>query len=244
MMNSPDRPHLFGVLAGLFLAAGLVCAAFVFTSAWLKISESHVISVTGSARQNVKSDLVVWRGSFSVEAEALVPAQRKLNEDLQKVEAFLRSQSVTNFDFSPISISEIYARAKDDLPARTVGFRLSQSVQISSSDVEKLSGLGRETIRLVEQGVLFTPSAPEFIYTKAGEAKIAMLAEATKDARARAEQIAAQGRRQIGELREARMGVFQITPPYSRESTWDGVNDTSTLDKTITSVVSATFTMK
>ncbi len=62
--HSVSRPHLFGVLAGLALAAGLVFAALVFANAWTRIAESQVINVTGSARKNVRSDLVVWRASF------------------------------------------------------------------------------------------------------------------------------------------------------------------------------------
>ena len=81
--------------------------------------------------------------------------------------------------------------------------------------------------------------------TKAGEAKIEMLAEATKDARARAEQIASQGGRTVKELRAAKMGVFQITPLYSgrASSNWEGENDMSSLEKNISAVVNATFSM-
>jgi hypothetical protein len=244
-MNTPDRPHLFGVLAGLFLAGGLICSATVLTGAWLKISESQAIAVTGSARQNVRSDLIIWRGSFAVEDDELIPAQQKLNDDQQKVEAFFRAHNITNYEFTPIAIGEIQSRrTEDNQLTRTVGYRLTQTALITSPDVDRISLLGRETIKLVEQGVLFTPAPPEYIYTKAAEAKIAMLAEATRDARQRAEQIAAQGGRRLGDLRSAKMGVFQITPPFSRESSWDGVNDTSTADKTITSVVTASFTMK
>ena len=66
IMNTPlpSRPHLFGLLAGLALAAGLVFTAMVFANAWTRIAESQIISVTGSARKNIRSDLVVWRSSF------------------------------------------------------------------------------------------------------------------------------------------------------------------------------------
>jgi hypothetical protein len=84
----------------------------------------------------------------------------------------------------------------------------------------------------------------EYIYTKAAEAKVSLLAEATGDARARATQIASQGGRTIGGLRSARMGVFQITARNSVETSSEGVNDISSLDKTITAVVSATFSLK
>lgn len=51
------KPHLLGVLAGLFLAAGLVLAAMLVTRAWLRISESQTVSVTGSARKTVRSEI-------------------------------------------------------------------------------------------------------------------------------------------------------------------------------------------
>jgi len=71
-----------------------------------------------------------------------------------------------------------------------------------------------------------------------------MLSEATKDARSRAEQIASQGGRKVDQLRSARMGVFQITPVHSSQTSWEGMNDTSSFEKTITSVVNVTFSVR
>src|ERR1041385_42719 len=61
-VNSMTKPHLLGVLAGLFLAAALLLSAMLVTRAWLKIAESQTISVTGSARKAVRSDRVIWLG--------------------------------------------------------------------------------------------------------------------------------------------------------------------------------------
>ena len=245
-MNSP-RPHLLGVLAGLFLAGGLVCSAMLFTRAWLKISESQTVSVTGSARKAVRADLAVWNGQFSTEGRTLLEAQNALKVDSAKVETFLRANGITNFTFASISIQELRARQKgefDTTEQKTVGYRLSQSVQVTSPEVDRITQLDRESTALVEQSVLFTTAPLLYIYTKAGEAKIEMLAEATKDARARAEQIVAHGGRAIDQLRSAKMGVFQITPVHSLQTHWEGINDTSSLEKTITAVISASFSMK
>jgi hypothetical protein len=92
--------------------------------------------------------------------------------------------------------------------------------------------------------VAFVSEGFAFIYTRAGDAKVEMMAEATKDARARAEQIAQQGGRKIKELRSARMGVVQINPLYSSATSWEGNNDTTSLEKTITTTVSATFSLE
>jgi hypothetical protein len=97
---------------------------------------------------------------------------------------------------------------------------------------------------LLEQGVAFVSADFQFIYTKAGEAKVEMMAEATKDARARAEQIAAQGGRALDGLRTAKVGVVQINPVHSTATSWEGNNDTTSLEKTITATVSATFALR
>ena len=247
------KPHLLGMLAGLFLAAGLVLSTMLVTGAWMKIAESQTVSVTGSARKAVRSDLVIWRGSFSAEGDTLLSAQRRLKDDLARVEAFLRAAGMTNYVIGPISIKELQATAElrasqkgesDITRQKTVGFQLTRSVEVRSPDVDRVANLDQDSTTLVEQGVLFTASAPEFIYTKAGEAKVEMLAEATKDAQLRAEQIASQGRRVITQLRSARMGVFQITPVYSSQTSAEGINDTTSLEKTVTAVVTASFSLK
>ena len=240
-----SRPQLFGMLAGLFLAVGLVLSSMLATTTWLKVKNSQFITAKGSTRKNVKSDLVVWKGSFTTEAPTLLEAQQKLKANAVKVGQFLTGNSVTNYVFKPIGIDELKASIKDAdgwRQERATGYRLAQSVRVESSDVDRLAQL--DTTPLVEQGVLFTTEPPQFLYTKVAGEKIEMLADATRDARARAEQIAAQGSRSIANLHDAEMGVFQITPLHESDTSSGGENDTSSLDKTITAVVSPTFLLK
>ena len=243
-MNS-SRPQLFGMLAGLFLAVGLVLSAMLATSAWVKIKNSQFVSVKGSVQKNIESDLAVWTGGFQAEAETLLDAQHKIQANHALVEKFLRDAGVTNLAFTPINIEELKASKKTTdgfVSQRTTGYRLSQVVSVESAEVNRLDKL--DTTSLVEQGVIFTVAPLQFIYTKAGETKIEMLAEATKDARARAEQIATQGGRSIARLQSADQGIFQITPHHSVATSWQGENDTTSRQKTITAVVTATFLLK
>jgi hypothetical protein len=245
-MNNLSRPHLLGMLAGLFLAVGLVLSAMLGATTWLKVRNSQFITVKGSARKNIKADLVIWGGTFRVEAATLLDAQRALKADLAKVNQFVRDRGFTNIVFAPIGIEEVMATLKDAeglTRQRNVGYRLSQAVRVESGDVERISQLDNDSTALVEQGVVFTAQPPAFIYTKAGEAKVEMLAEATRDARNRADQIASQGGRAIARLHHADMGVIQITPLYSGQFSWEGANDTSSPDKTITAVITATFAL-
>ena len=240
-----SRPQLFGMLAGLFLAAGLICSSMLATTTWLKVKNSQFVTVKGSTHKNIESDLVIWQGNFSGEATGLLEAQHALQANRVKVEQFLAGSGITNFVFTPINIEEIKASLKDAsgwVQQRTTGFRLSQSVRVESGEIDRIDRL--DTAPLVEQGMIFTTDMPQFIYTKAGEAKVEMLADATKDARARAEQIAVQGGRMIASLHDADMGVFQITPRHATRTSWEGESDTGSRQKTITAVVTATFLLK
>jgi hypothetical protein len=240
-----SRPQLFGMLAGLFLAAGLVLSSMLGTSAWLKIRNSQFVTVKGSVQKNVEADLAIWSGGFQVEADTLLEAQHRIQANRALVEKFLAAAGVTNFTFAPIAIEELKAAKKSTdgyIQQRTAGYRLSQSVSVESADVDRLDKL--DSTPLVEQGVLFTVAAPQFIYSKSPETKVEMLADATKDALARAGQIASQGGRSIARLQSADQGIFQITPLHSVATSWQGESDTASRRKTITAVVTATFLLK
>jgi hypothetical protein len=243
-MNTP-RPQFFGMLAGLFLAAGLVFSSMLATTTWLKVRNSQFVAVKGMAQRDVKSDLMIWQGDFSGEDDTLLDAQRHLQADSMKVRHFLEASGVTNFTFAPIGIEEIESSLKDStgwVQRRTTGYRLSQSVRVETTNLDQMANLN--TTMLVEQGVLFTIEPPQFIYTRLSTEKVEMLAEATKDARARADQIASQGGRSISDLHDAEMNVFQITPQHVTQTSWDGNNDTTSLHKTVTAVVTATFVLR
>lgn len=245
---NPTRPHLFGLVAGLSLAAGLCFASLVLSHTWTRIAESQVINVTGSARKNVRSDLVVWRANYSVDAPTLLDAHLKLQADFAKITAFLKVRGLAEFSAHPVQIRELTTQRRnaDDatITVERVGYRLTQVLVVRSANVEQVPKLASDTGELLRQDVSFVSEGFDFIYTKAGDAKVEMMAEATKDARARADQIAGQGSREIKELRNARMGVVQINPLYSSATSWEGNSDTSSPEKTITATISATFGLR
>jgi len=250
-MNPLPKPHLLGVLAGLFLASGLIVSTTLLTRTWLKVADAESITVTGSARRNVSSDLVIWQGSITVENPTLLGAQGLLGQQEATTRDFLVSQGVTNTQFHPIAIQRIQVRgskqsneADSDSESPNTRFRLSRTIEVRSGDIDRVLAMDAAASKLVNQGIEFTAAAPQFIWTKAGEAKIEMLADAARDARARAEQIVSQGGRSIARMRSAKMGVFQITPLYSTQNAWDGMNDTTSREKTVTAVVNASYALQ
>jgi hypothetical protein len=237
-----------GILLGLTLAAGLIISAAQVTRAWLHIADSQTISVTGASREDVTSDLAVWSATFSAESEKLSEAQQQLRDDFLKVQAFFKQHGITNAEISAISIKHLKTPSNsaygDEESKKTVGYRLAQGIRLELMEVQRVLDIQQQSGSLVQEGVELDDRGVEFIYTKTAEAKINMLASAAKDARQRAEQIASQGGRKIKGMRSAKMGVFQITPRNSNETSALGVNDVTSRDKTIRAVVSATFSME
>jgi len=159
------------------------------------------------------------------------------------VTEFFQQRGITNAEISAINIQRLRPSGNDD-STKTVGYRLHQTLRLESDEVPRVLELQQESSSLVAAGVELDDLGIEFIYTHAAEAKIDMLAAATKDARERAEQIASQGGRKIRALRAAKMGVFQITPRNSSDTSAEGINDTTSREKTIRAFVSASFTME
>ena len=248
MNQISSRPHLFGLLAGLFLASGIAFASVVLARTWIHLRETQIVDVTGSSRKNLRSDLVVWTGRLAVEAPTLAEAYAKFQRDTEKVRQFLEAQGQKSYTLSPVQVKDLRktrkASADDGSIPERIGYQLAQTVQVSSADVVAVPKLAADCLSLLAQDVVLETTDIQFIYTKAGETKLQMMAEATDDARKRAEEIAARGGRTVRGLRSAKMGVVQINPLYSTATNWEGNNDTSTLDKTITVTVTAEFALQ
>jgi hypothetical protein len=175
----------------------------------------------------------------------LADAYRSLSENVPRVKSYLIGKGVpeNQITISSISSQTLHARNSDggEDTGQITGYSLRQQLEVRSNDVDKIARIAREATELINQGILLESMAPEYHYTKLGEEKITMLAEAAKDAKVRAEKVAESTGSSIGSVRTARMGVLQITPADSNEVSDSGMNDTSSLDKDITGVVNVGF---
>jgi hypothetical protein len=245
MTNDRFGPTFFAAGA---LAVGLVLAALIFGWFFLQAKQGdQTITVTGSAKKRIKSDLVIWKAGVSYQAPVLADAYRSLSENVPRVKAYLISKGIADnqITISSISSQTLHARDSDGQDTGQItGYSLRQELEVRSNDVDLIGRIAREATELINQGILLESNAPEYHYTKLGEEKITMLAEAAKDAKTRAERVAESTDSSIGSVRTARMGVLQITPADSNEVSDSGMNDTSSLDKDITAVVNLSFEIK
>jgi hypothetical protein len=242
-----------------WIAIGLaaVAATWVASSTWERVRTrppERTLVVTGSAKKRIVSDLIEWTGSIQVDNPSdRTAAYRTLRSHIDKVLAYLRAQGVKDAEVSPSSVSvgeiietEYIGKGENRIEKQVFkGYRVTQSVTVRSGDVGRIERVSREVSQLMEQGVPITSRTPLYYYTKLGGLKIEMLAEAAKDARTRADNmIRSAGGGSIDRLRSADMGIINVNSANSTETSAQGNNDTTSLEKDIITIVHVVYELK
>jgi hypothetical protein len=228
--------YITAIIIGLAFIIGL----FIIGRAYQSRSKAlETIKVTGSAEKDFASDLIVWKGSYSRKSMDLKSAYAQLKEDENTVRTYLTGKGIQNNEmvFSSVNIIKDF-NYKYDANGRSLGqefsgYNLTQNVRIESTNVDKIDQISREATELIEKGIEFNSSAPLFYYTKLTEIKMDLLAKASADGKQRAEIIAKNAGSSLGKLKNANLGVFQITGKNTDEDySYGGTFNTSSRNKT------------
>ncbi|MFS4491884.1 SIMPL domain-containing protein [Maribacter sp. 2308TA10-17] len=233
-------------LTTILLCVTALLSVIMLTNAFKNRNKSNdMINVTGLGKKDFKSDLVIWSGNFEIKGFTLEQASLLLNTEKGIVRKYLLAKGVKNEQivFTAVDIRKDFNKTyfengnlKDEVFR---GYILNQTVKIESNEVDRIEEISRSITELAKDGISFYSYSPQYYYTKLSELKIEMVAAATEDARIRAEQIAVNANSEIGDLRYAKMGIFQIIAQNSNEDlSWGGTFNTSSKMKT------ATITMK
>lgn len=242
-MNGEGNSYWFNT--GVAIAIGLVLSSAIFGWFFAKSKKGDdAITVTGSAKKRIKSDLVVWSAGVSSESAQLSDAYKQLSENVPRIKSYLVSKGIPEDQMTVSSITTTTLKKQDangNETSEITGYSLRQSIDVRSTEVEKIAKIAREATELINQGILIESNPPQYYYTQIGDLKIEMLGEAAKDAKIRAEKIAASTGNSIGAVKSARMGVLQITAADSTEVSDSGIYSTETIDKDMTAVVNVSF---
>ena len=212
-----------GIIIALILGISAIVAVWLGGKYFNKArGHAKTVSVVGKADRDFTSDLIVWRLNFDV-----------------TVHEYLKSKGVKadEMEFDAIDCDKETEYHWDQQTQRGyntfVGYRLRQSIKVESSDVDKVETISREISELLDKGIQISGNYLNYYYTKLADLKIEMLAEATADARNRAETIAKSAGARLGGLQTANMGVFQITAPNSSDEdySWGGTFNTTSKKK-------------
>lgn len=233
------------VALGVALVAATSVAGRAGLDAFRIRHQDKRVTVTGSATRRIKSDFIVWKAEVKAQAPELGPAYGKLASDVPRVLEYIRKRGIEDklVTVSSANIIELHPRDREGhtIGEQTVGYTVEETVEVSSSEIDKVEGVSRGVSELIEQGIFIHSNEPIYVYTKLAELKVQMLADASKDARSRADQIAINSGSRVTSLQAAKMGVMQVNPAHSTEVSAEGNNDKTTLEKDVLAIVTASF---
>lgn len=236
------------LLPAITLGVAFVIGVIIFSMTWRgNQNANQKITVTGSAKKEIISDFGILKGTLTATAFTADAAYRELQNQKNKLIDYIVSKGLPkekiNF-FTVTSYAQYELNSMGYSTNVVRGYVYSQRAEVQSENVELINKLSLEISEIVERGVTFYVEPPDYHYSKLAEVKIEIQAEAAKDAMERAKKIAEATGSKIGSMKDARMGILQITPKYSNQVSDYGVNDLSSIEKEITAVVSASFELE
>ena len=180
----------------------------------------------GLAEREVPANLALWPIVFTVTSDELGDLQRKADEGVAKVRAFLAS----DFPAEQISVSAPRVQDREAQGMRGDGRQLDRftaevTVTVRTDKIDVAKKAIERSGELVKQGVAVIRSYEyntQYLFTELETIKPGMIAEATKDARRAAEQFAKDSGSGVGAIRNAQQGLFssedrdQFSPEFKK----------------------------
>ncbi len=231
------------VTLAIILAFGIVAAAKIITGTFSK----DTITVTGSAFQVVKSDSARLEFEITAKKPERLSAYNEAQKQIPIVMKYLEEKGIAkeNIELGASRGYYNYKRTANGYMTNEVeNYVHSQPIIITSKDVDKIKELSTSLDSLISQGIDVNVSLPLYFYSGISDLKVKLLEDATVDAKERASAMLKATNNKVGKIQSVRMGVFQITPVDSTNVSDYGINDTSTIDKKVTSVANVVFRVK
>jgi hypothetical protein len=228
-----ERP-LWGMLA---VALGLAFGGWFIGRGFERgRATARYVEVKGLAEREVTADLALWPLRYVSTGDDLAATQAQITRNTRQVFAFLSRNRIdtTSVQLQALEVSDAFANR---FPGERGGPRyvIQQTVMVRSGNPEIVMAASQRVSELVGAGIVLSSTGeygvggPTFIFTKLNQLKPSMVKEATANARAAAEQFAADSRTGLGGIRQANQGVFVILPRDQAP----GVNERAQLQKVV-----------
>jgi len=224
------------VVLGACVVIGLLAGGyFVGRGAERFRSGNRTVTVKGLVEKEVKADQAIWTLNLRRASRDLADAQAKIGADRQTALAFLLRQGFQDSEIerSPIrtidKLAREYGQPQGPDPLRYI---LTTSLVVTTPKVDLVRTALGSADELLKSGVVLDggeggAANPRFVVSAFHALRPQLLAEATKNARAMAQQFAADSGARVGAIRSANQGMIQIfgadghdeSAPFSPTST-------------------------
>jgi len=211
-------------LAGaVVLAGGLIVGGYLLGDGLRRAhAAERSVTVRGLAERNVTADLATWTIAYSATGGDLPTVRGEIEANTEALKGYFRSLGFPA-DALAATGAGVNQFSQNGMPTITI----TQRMQLRTNDIARAQKAVANQFDLVRRGVtLQEGSAMSYSFTKLNDIKPPMVAEATKDARAAAEQFAKDSGTAVGGIKSATQGYFSIEPRDGEQSGGYGAADT------------------
>ncbi len=225
--------------AASVLAVGLVLGCFLLAGALTDRHSERVVTVKGLVEKTVRADYVSWPLYFTASASELADAYAKVKASQKLIQDFLLANGLSREDISINQWRVVDQNANEyGNGAGKDRYIIYAGILVSTNKIDQVLDLTMRTAELVEQGIVLSNSTASFRFNGLNAIKPELIAQATKNARASAEQFASDSGSRVGEIARANQGVISI---LSKGSDMD---DPAAPDKTVRVVTTIDYFLK
>lgn len=234
---------LTAFLMALVIGGGIAFAGWSIAHGITQTTKvQRYVSMRGFAEQDVKADLALWNIGYAATGDDLAAVQSKIETDTTTIRTLLTQNGLSDDEIItlPLNMTDLLAREYRGEGANQGRYIIFGSLRVRTDKVDLVQTIsGQKLGDLIRSGVTLRDNQqpPVYVYTKLKEIKPAMVAEATKDARAAADTFARDANTTLGSIRQAQQGVFQILP---RDQA-DGIYEAAEVNKKVRVVTTVDY---
>ncbi|MFC4739349.1 SIMPL domain-containing protein [Flavobacterium ponti] len=237
------------LLPAIVIGLAIILTAWILGNSFKNRNENlDSISVVGLGTKDFVSDEILWTASFSVKNYDIKEAYNKMKSDQKIVSDFFieKGFKASDFSFGAVNFNKSFREIRKENPENPYqnqyeqvfdGYEAYQTITFKTQKnpelMKKIEDVSSKTSELINSGIELTSNPIQYTYSDLPSLKQSLIESATKDARERAIKIIETGDGNLGKLKNASMGVFQITGQGSTEDfSYGGIYDTYSKNKT------------
>lgn len=203
---------IVGILLAAFLGGIIILGKGIYQ--WRAVD--HYVSVKGIAERSVKADLAIWDVGYKITGDNLAQITEESLKNQKTITDFLNANNFLPSEIEAQRMEVLDQYAKEYVSSKPEHrYIITSGVTLRSSKVDLVRKISQMSAGLIQQGIVlmnkneYLPN-PRYFFTKLDEVRPQMFEQATKSARLVAEQFAVNSGCQLGTIRRATQGVFQI----------------------------------
>ena len=235
------------------ISSSVIIGVAIIITAWIlgrsfqnRNQNLDSITVIGLGTKDFVSDEILWSGSFTTTNFDIKTAYNKIVSDQKIVVDFFLGKGfkASEFTFGAVNFQKKFKEVRSENSDNQTryeqvfdGYQATQTISFSAKKnlnlMERIESVSSKTSELVNSGIELSSNTIQYTFSDLQSLKQSLIEKATKDANERATKIVKTADGDLGKLKRASMGVFQITGQGSTEDdSYGGINDTYSKNKT------------